>query len=446
MSYDKTNDFKQIQADVLTIDTADNENIANLKKLKTDNKVITKAINALNEQLGNAQTSASDAVQRVVLLENEVAELEQANTQQAALITLLQTELAELKESTGKQNNNANESSENGGNENNGVNNNFQAEHVYGMVLVQEGNKSGTWARINKNYETVEFNPEHGTWAGMHTVMNDTYGEFVEIPVTYVKTETLADGPYAGKNCWWTADGPVDGFHVHPAFIGQDGQPHPLQVAAYDASNKDGVPFSENSVSKDYWRNVSYNDVHAKGWMADGVRPYNIYDHHFLARLMLTEFGTPDIQTQIVDGIEWTGANRIVYHGMYDLFGHVDQIRKWHWLDGLTTLNGTYQVLAADGSLSMVETGVACQTDPVYPINCRIDKVNGINFGDLFIANMANNIENSGSFADKQIFHSGCAFNVYWNTSAVEGAFYLHYNGPSYSNSDICWRISRCAN
>ncbi len=69
MSYDKDQDLQQIQADVLTTDISENPYIGNLKKLKTDTKVPTKAINALNEQLGNAQESASDAMQRVTALE-----------------------------------------------------------------------------------------------------------------------------------------------------------------------------------------------------------------------------------------------------------------------------------------------------------------------------------------------------------------------------------------
>ena len=74
VAYDKTTDLESIQADVLTTDTTDNTKITKLKQLKTDTKVPTKAINALNEQLGNAQESASDALQRVVALENRLAD------------------------------------------------------------------------------------------------------------------------------------------------------------------------------------------------------------------------------------------------------------------------------------------------------------------------------------------------------------------------------------
>ncbi len=74
MAYNKSEDLESIQADVLTTDTTDNTKISKLKQLKTDTKVPTKAINALNEQLGNAQESASDALQRVVALENRLTD------------------------------------------------------------------------------------------------------------------------------------------------------------------------------------------------------------------------------------------------------------------------------------------------------------------------------------------------------------------------------------
>lgn len=317
--------------------------------------------------------------------------------------------------------------------------------NVYGMILAQEGNRTGTWVRVDKDFNTVEFDATHGTWAGMKTVNDATYGSFVEIPVTYVKTETLTSGPYAGKNCWWTADAPMDGFHVHPAFIGQDGQPHNLQVASYIASNKSGTPYSEDkgTAADGYWNNISYNDVHAKGWMTGGARPYSIYDHHLLARLMLTEFGTPDVQAQTVDGVAWTGANRISYHGIYDPFG-TPSGAEYYWLDGLTILNGTYQALAANGSRTMVETGVSCPDDVVWPTNCRVDQVNGINFGDLFIANSSNNSENSGSFADYQILYSGCAFYVNWDTNSSQGAFYLGIGDPTITDPNNSWRLTLC--
>jgi hypothetical protein len=512
--------WDDIQADVLATDLSENDKIPSLKQLKTETKVPTKAINALNEQLKNAQTSASDAVQRVISMENDVAEIKRSNSGEAQASMTMPADFQKLLNLQGKNVRSWTHMTRDGVEVDltkpvNVVNPltiddveqwmpdaivnvkftnaaredsvpiywntdsvdllkdgvvTLQAEYergyfsstvyptcsvnvivpkynVVGMVLAQEGNKSGTWVRVDKDFNTVEFNPEHGTWVGMKQVMNDTYGEFTEIPITYVKTETLQSGPYAGKNCWWIADYPADGFHVHPAFIGQDGQPHNLQIASWVASKKNNVPFSEDKgpTGDGYWTRISYNDVHAKGWMADGARPYNIYDQHFLARMMLVEFGTPDVQSQTVDGVAWTNAdNRISYHGINDPLG-TPTYSVTCWLDGLTTSNGTYQVLAADGSGKMVETSVSCPKVQVWPVNCLVDQVNGIDFGDLFIANSANSTdEDSGSFADCQDLWANGAFGATWATSKSRGAFSLSHTSPVNDNAFRGWRVTRC--
>ncbi len=77
MAYDKS-DLQEIQADVLTSDLTENPYISKLKQLKTDNKTPTKAINAVFELLGNAQESAADALQRVVVAEESLDSVEQS--------------------------------------------------------------------------------------------------------------------------------------------------------------------------------------------------------------------------------------------------------------------------------------------------------------------------------------------------------------------------------
>ena len=108
----------------------------------------------------------------------------------------------------------------------------------------------------------------------------------------------------------------------------------------------------------------------------------------------------------------------------------------------MTTLNGTYQVLAANGSRTMVETGISCPNAGVWPINCRVDQANGIDFGDLFIANSSNNSENLGSFADCQYLSSGYAFGVSWDAYSNRGAFYLYYGTPTITSTYLGWRVT----
>ncbi len=99
--------------------------------------------------------------------------------------------------------------------------------HVYGLVL---GNKKDykSWVRVDEDFNKVDLNLEHGTWANMREV-STAVGDFFEIPVTYIKDEIVSGGEYDGKPCHWLSDQPTEGFCVHPAFLDTNGQPHPLR-------------------------------------------------------------------------------------------------------------------------------------------------------------------------------------------------------------------------
>lgn len=319
---------------------------------------------------------------------------------------------------------------------------------IMGIVLSVEGGGEGTWVRVDKNYNTISFNSNHKTWKNIKTVQDATYGKFVEIPVSYVKTEKIASGKYAGKTCWWIADAPANGFHVHPCFMGPDGKAHNLQIGVSVAYNNNGVP---NAYYEGYeWGAISYNEVHAKGWMSGNVRPYSIYDHSFLLRMMLIEFGTSQaIYTSVLDNPDYGGSEirfyiygDHVYHGIKDPFATSgnDMI-----LDGFTSLNGTFQVLKPDGSRNMVETGVSCPSSWYrWPINCKINKANGIDFGDLFIGDSLGG-QSEASFPDVQNFDSNMAYSVARNSYDSYGPFGLSYWEPDRQNNYLLWRISKMA-
>ncbi len=468
----ETIDCHDIQADVLATDLSENTKITGLKQLKTDTKIPTKAINALNEQLGNAQASASDALQRVKAVETRVARVENTGATLGSGSGVVDSDLARqmMKEvknwemfSRGAQTmdppltldvtvdtklenrlptavknvkfyNAQPEESVNiywNAEHLSGVAGQHEltaryehgytgqaptmtvnildqaaspyplADHVYGMVLVQEGNTYGTWTRINRDFEVVDFDATaHKTWADMNVIDDPVYGQFVEFPITWVKTEVLEDGPYAGKTCYWTADGFVDDFHVHPAFIGADGNPHPLQIASWLASNKNGVPFSEDKGTdyKNYWHmqndslttSFTYDDLISMGWINNELRPYSIYDHHFLARLMLTEFGTTDTRHLTVDGVYW-GSSRINYHGIHDEFGLFTSVANGVscLLFGVetNTETQTFRFMKTDGSLQIVDTEFAVRSgNGVYPVTCHVEQIGDLDLGDLFFA------------------------------------------------------------
>ena len=327
-----------------------------------------------------------------------------------------------------------------------------RAQHIYGMVLFEEGNKQGQWFRIDKNQNIVSFNSEHGTWANIKTISNSN-GEFIEIPITYVKNEKFTDGPFIGRNCWWIADGPEDGFHVHPCFIGKDGQPHNLQIASWLTSKNSNKPQSidKGTGANKYWNNVLYDDINTSSSLLNvgeenGYRAYNIYDHHFLSRMMLTEFGTSNVQDQTIDGVSWNGNNRINYHGIHDIFG-MNAINCW--IDGITITNNTYHILKNNGSGEIIDTEIEHpNSSNIFPENCLLTTGNGFDFGDIFIASNNNSIEKNGSFADKQIILEAGTENaplITWSESSINGAFSLSFSDTATTSTLNTWRIVKCS-
>lgn len=321
--------------------------------------------------------------------------------------------------------------------------------HELGMVLLQEGSRVGKWVRVDSEYNLATFDATvHGTWADMKTVVTD-HGDFVEIPTTWVRTEILETGPYAGRPCWWIADHAENGYHVHPALMKLDGTPGKLQVAAWITSMDDnGLPYSSDVVDDylSYWNGVAYTEVHglcqALNTNEDnGYRPYSIYDHHLLARMMLVEYGTSDVQSLTVNDVKWDGSKRIAYHDIHDPFGTPDS--EFLWLDGFSMVNGVYNVLANDGSGDIVDTGIACLNDGTWMRTCMTTVVDRVDFNDLFIANEVNGTENNASFADRQSLNTNYACCLNWQRSSRRGAFCLGGHPVNYTNSMLGWRFVR---
>lgn len=514
--------WDDVQADVLATDVSTNSKISSLKQLKTETKIPTKAINALNEQLKNAQASASDALQRVTAVE----ETQSNSTDLAQLtadVTALKTTVAELttivtrlrsyheeEASYGDDHTQGNDDSQQGqgdtpdnpdnsqqddhsqqqggsddpGNDDPQQDNPSQTEDpdnptpivypeydanglptkanaVYGMVLASEGGGAGIWKRVDQEYNDIAFDPTvHRTWKNIREVENEN-GKFVEFPVTWVKSETITEGKYAGKNCWWTADGPVEGFHVHPSFIGKDGNPHPLRIAKYLAS-KNATTGRPQSVDKGqttgYWTTVNIDTIRTtclglNTSTLDGYRMYSVFDHHFLARLLLTELGTPDVRK--LTSVDWGQSYvRPGYLGVSDVFGinFVSGGTTYAYsfmFDGLTVQNYTYSVTRNDGSGEWINTGAVNNIKDryYYPINCLLTKGDGFDMGDLFIAASTDYQTTNGSFANAQEVYAGrypdhaMPFGSMWSNIANHGMFALRLCSPS-TNAGL-FRISQ---
>lgn len=515
MSYNKSEDLESIQADVLGTDTSSNTKLPKLKQLKTETKIPTKAINALNDQLGNATANASDALQRVVNVE---ATLRSGGTGSAGvgdLTPLLRLLGKDVKSWTGYakggvtvvQDNDAfvmpagedpmaylpdqvtdvkfaNALPEAAVNvfwdvdavnvDEGGVDylvtgvfgpGYFSSTTspvvslrvaapvvptVYGMVLNKEGS-TPEWVRVDQEFNTVDFDGEaHQTYANMRPVTVDDQ-EMVEIPVTYVKTEVLESGPYTGKTCWWTADYPVDGFHPHTAFIDSDGQAKPLQIAAWLTSKgSDELPRSvpKSDAASDYWGNIRYTAIDSTADLLNingtttGWHGLTIHEYHLLARLLLTEFGTPDVHSLTVNDVPWNGTARVVWRGINDPFG-VYGGKMSMWLSGMQLDGNLYvQLLANDGSGEYVTTNKQLDNGTRFMKNCIIAKGAKYDFGDLFIAASGMSTTDASFYAG-QTFGTNKVPVTMFTTAQLSGPFSLNTVSTGDYASNRTFRLAR---
>ena len=140
---------------------------------------------------------------------------------------------------------------------------------------------------------------------------------YIFIPKFYVRNDTAPAGAdYAGKKRWSISEKPQDGYHIHPSFV------------TNGAENAEGVLIGEDIVDS----SIAYTGIKAKAQNSYSAEPYNIYDHHLIARLMLIEYESADLQTLLTDSNTGMGAT---YHGIKNVWGAAS---KGEWFYGLDTV------------------------------------------------------------------------------------------------------------
>lgn len=232
------------------------------------------------------------------------------------------------------------------------------AENIMGLVLYQEGEKYGTWKRIDENYNEIDFNQNHGTYLNMKEIVNDDGETMIEIPISYVKTERLTEGPFNNKICYWLADGYKEGYHIHPCFF-KNGIPGNLHVAP-----------DLFSINKGILSNYENYVIQKNNKSINNYRLYNLYDHCFITRMITIEKG--DFKSIVTN---YRGINNFVGLGRYVAYGAR--------CDGL--------ILSPDGSGEMIQLSIGFHSkysggaDHTYARTCMIDTVDGVDLGDIYI-------------------------------------------------------------
>lgn len=247
-------------------------------------------------------------------------------------------------------------------------------------------------------------------WSDIKTVQRDGQ-TMIYVPKTYTKEGKLASGKYAGSRYWMTSKTKGDGFHLPACFMYKGQEIDHFCFGAYEASyGHDDRP--ESKVDATPWVNIgsiqeaidlcnSRNTGEAEseqyGWH---LQTY--YERSFIARLMMIECGTPDVQTAIgrgrcaevrADSSKTScGGTSASWRGLHEFWGNC-----WELCDGLQIDNsGKYKVFDKQGNGTYVSTNVAL-ADTGFAM------ASGDNFdlGDLFVpGNDGTNGSYTGSSGD----------------------------------------------
>lgn len=245
--------------------------------------------------------------------------------------------------------------------------------------------------------------------------------DYVFIPNIWVRNETLSIGA-AYEDCfaYMISDKPKSGYHIHPTFV-KNGKP-----------NAEGVLIGKNIIAG----NFAYNELKTKA-VGYNAEPFNIYDMHLIARLMIIESGSSNIQ-KTLSGID--GKMGVSWYGIKNVWGAKD-LGQWYY--GLTTEDETIHILSNKMDGSTVDTKIA-PAGSGYPSSLLTTKTLSYDFGDVFIAKNQGISAADGILSDYQCLEKNSAFNSgFIGNNALCGPFYLCNDRPDKKIKNIGLRLRK---
>lgn len=296
-------------------------------------------------------------------------------------------------------------------------------------------------------------------WSDIKTVTRDGQ-TMIYVPRTYTKEGKLESGKYAGNRYWMVSKTKDEGFHLPACFMYKGQELDHFCLASYEASEGSGKP---NSIAGAMpWNNIdniqkAIDACNARNTGAPGSEQYGwhlqtYYERSFIARLMMIECGTPDVQTAIgkgndygywngktVDNAAPCGKTDAVWRGLHEFWGNYIE-----WCDGLQVDgNSKYKVFDKQGNGTYVSTNILF-ADKGFAM------ASGDNFdlGDLFVpGDDGTNGSYSGSTGDGLFMtepnHFLCTSGGWGNLSGC-GAFWFEIsNYPESSPEVYSFRLAK---
>lgn len=288
-------------------------------------------------------------------------------------------------------------------------------------------------------------------WSDIKTVTRDGQ-TMIYVPKTYTKEGKLTSGKYAGSRYWMTSKTKGEGFHLPACFMYKGQELDHFCFGAYEASRgSDGKPESKSGATP--WANAgsiqkAIDACNSRNTGASGSEQYGwhlqtYYERSFIARLMMIECGTPDVQTAIGSGnsngsATTCGNTSASWRGLHEFWGNY-----WEWCDGLQMDgSGKYRVFDKQGNGTYVSTNI-----PLADKGFAMASGDNFDLGDLFVpGDDGTNGSYTGSTGDGLwtgsntiLFTSGS-----WYDGSLCGAFCFSVcNSAGYSDGHIGFRLAK---
>ncbi|WP_460745082.1 hypothetical protein, partial [Microvirgula curvata] len=295
-----------------------------------------------------------------------------------------------------------------------------QFANVIGIVLAQTGGGAGTWRRIDENgndrVTDASFFNTHPIYGAISSVTIDGQA-MVRIPAFYVKTGTLAAGPYAGRRFWSISDQPLPGYALHPAFM-VDGAPvAQFWVGKYQGTSDGGAKLGSDSrlapaVAIAFLTLKAMAVARNTGGVT-GFGLWNIYQLAAIQLLALIEMGGADSQSLIGQGcvdemavlpVNHSLVAQATWRGIVGLWGNIYQI-----VDGLRTdANSRYTVWDKSGNKTWITTGQTTPRSGTYPATFSIDSGALHDLSICFLPATGDELAANGSSGDLFYQNHGC--------------------------------------
>ncbi len=231
------------------------------------------------------------------------------------------------------------------------------------------------------------------------TIESDTtLGACVRIPKIYVKNSVDENGLITRE----ISKTKLEGYHCHPAFMQNGTERNGILIASNIVESEEvtfdeaqsaiygikGIKQTAKGNTYGTWENIIGNTNHE-------IHMYNIFEHHLITLLMLTEYETTNIKVAMGLAENAESGN---YRGITQHWGDINL-----FCDGLekaTSSTTKISIFDNQGNFELIQT--TKNTPGGYPITVSNESGENWNLGDIFIGEEASQNIEDGSYGSYQ--------------------------------------------